>query len=338
MSNNGSNGDHSGQDNPQALSLERATIDYLAAATSANTRRAYQFDISDYHHKFGGPLPATRDAIVNYLNWAASRISPRTIKRRLTVLRQWHRWQHHPDPTDDDLVRKTLVGIERTHGRPKRKARALSLEGLATLAAFCDTQTLLKYSRNKAALLIGYFGAFRCSELVAQRWEHIEFLPEGILITVPRSKTDQTGQGDVCPIPLVPDDNICPVHALLAWRDLSGHRAGPIYRCVTNQGKVLSRPITGRHWNEEFKALALAAKLPMADEMSSHSLRRGSTTEAARKGAAPQMLQRHGRWKSGATVLEYIEAGRRFQDCAANKLFSFSVDILTYLKEGDSYC
>lgn len=69
--------------------------------------------------------------------------------------------------------------------------------------------------------------------------------------------------------------------------------------------------------------MALAEKLPMADQMSSHSLRRGSTTEAARRGASPQMLQRHGRWQSGATVLEYIEAGRQFEDCAANRLLDF---------------
>lgn len=296
--------------------------DYINAATSANTREAYQTDIRDYVDKFSGPLPASSQDLVRYLKWAALRVNPNTIKRRLTAIRQWHRLQEYPDPTQHDLVKKTMVGITRTHGKPKKKARALDLEGLAQLVEYCDTNPILKNIRNKAAVLVGYFGAFRCSELVVQQWEQIEFVREGIIIMMPRSKTDQTGQGMTCPIPFGPD-KICPVRALMDWREASGCKGGSVYRRITKQSKILFESISSRHWNTEFKNLVLAAKLPMADQMSSHSLRRGSTTEAARRGASPQMLQRHGRWKSGVTVLEYIEAGRQFQDAAANMLFDF---------------
>jgi len=34
-------------------------------------------------------------------------------------------------------------------------------------------------------------------------------------------------------------------------------------------------------------------------------------------------IQRHGRWKSTRTVVEYIEAGRQFADSAVNVLFEF---------------
>ena len=156
----------------------------------------------------------------------------------------------------------------------------------------------------------------------SQTWEQVEFVREGLIIMMPRSKTDQVGEGRACPIPFGPDP-ICPVRALIAWREQLGCVSGAIYRRITKAGKVLTQAISSRHWNNEFKDLTLAAKLPMADQMSSHSLRRGSATEAARRGASPQMLQKHGRWKSGATVLEYIEAGRQFQDAAANMLFDF---------------
>jgi len=60
-----------------------------------------------------------------------------------------------------------------------------------------------------------------------------------------------------------------------------------------------------------------------AEQVSSHSLRRGFATEAARLGASMPAIQRHGRWRSTKTVLEYIEAGRQFTDSAVNVLFEF---------------
>ena len=65
---------------------------------------------------------------------------------------------------------------------------------------------------------------------------------------------------------------------------------------------------------------AQQAKLINWQKMSSHSLRRGFATEAARKGASMPAIQRHGRWRSVKTVVEYIEAGRKFADSAANVL------------------
>ncbi len=48
-------------------------------------------------------------------------------------------------------------------------------------------------TRDRALLLVGFFGAFRRSELVSLRWEQVSFVGEGMILTLPRSKTDQTG-------------------------------------------------------------------------------------------------------------------------------------------------
>ncbi len=171
-----------------SLSLNQFETDYLQAATSANTRQAYQSDIRDYCEKFAGSLPISSDDLVRYLKWSATRVNPNTIKRRLTSLRQWHRLQNYPDPTQHDLVKKTMTGIARTHGKPKKKARALDLDGLAQMVAYCDKNPSLKNSRNKAAILVGYFGAFRCSELIVQTWEQVEFVREGLSKNPPSKK------------------------------------------------------------------------------------------------------------------------------------------------------
>ena len=92
-----------------ALTSTRAEPDYLQAATSANTRRAYQNDICDYQDKFAGALPASSQDVVRYLKWSATRVNPNTIKRRLTSLRQWHRLQDYPDPTSHSRWRNTFL-------------------------------------------------------------------------------------------------------------------------------------------------------------------------------------------------------------------------------------
>ncbi len=65
-------------------------------------------------------------------------------------------------------MRKTLEGITRTHGKPKRKAKALRLEHLDKMLAWLYEQPdTPKKSRDIALLLMVFFGAFRRSELIA---------------------------------------------------------------------------------------------------------------------------------------------------------------------------
>lgn len=42
-----------------------------------------------------------------------------------------------------------------------------------------------------ALLQVGYFGGFRRSEVVNLEVQHVAWEPEGIVITLPRSKTDK---------------------------------------------------------------------------------------------------------------------------------------------------
>lgn len=60
---------------------------YQIAATSDNTRRAYQADIRHYE-PWGGQLPATTEAILRYLHAFADTLNPRTLSRHVTALKQ----------------------------------------------------------------------------------------------------------------------------------------------------------------------------------------------------------------------------------------------------------
>ncbi len=294
---------------------------YIHAATSDNTRRAYQSDI-EHFLKEGGKLPTSPEVLEAYLRKCAEHFNPRTLKRRLTALRQWHRLKGHPDPTAAPLVNKTLSGIARLHGQPKQQAAALRLKDLDQIIEHLNKKPTPLSIRNKALLLVGYFGAFRRSELVALKWEQVKFESDGMIVLVPRSKTDQSGEGSHCVIPFG-DDKRCPVRALIDWRQASAQWTGPIFRRISKSSKINEKEISSRYWNLIIMELANEVSLPNASQISSHSVRRGFATEAARLGASMPAIQKHGRWRSTKTVIEYIEAGRQFSDSAVKVLFEF---------------
>ena len=198
---------------------------YLEAATADNTRRSYQSAIRQFEH-CGGQLPADEAQVIRYLLAQAERLNPRTLSLYLTALRQWHRLQGFPDPTDRAEVRKTLQGIKRVQGQPKRQAPIFRLEQLEQMIASLAGEGL-KAVRDRALLLVGFFGAFRRSELVTLAVEHLAWEPEGVILTLPRSKTDQTGEGKRKALPMG-EGPLCPVAALRYWLEgrLGGSPAG----------------------------------------------------------------------------------------------------------------
>ncbi|UVJ41980.1 integrase [Pseudomonas sp. LS1212] len=207
---------------------------FLAAATSDNTRRTYRSAIRHFL-AWGGVLPCDEAAVIRYLLSFAEILNPRTLALRLTALAQWHRYQGFPDPTATATVRKTLRGIERVHGRPRQKAKALLLEDLELIVTHLDALEGLAALRDSALLQVGYFGAFRRSELVTLEVHYLQWEREGLRVTLPRSKTDQEGEGLDKAIPYG-DSVCCPAKALRCWLDAAQIEQGPLFRRISRWG------------------------------------------------------------------------------------------------------
>lgn len=291
---------------------------YYTAATSDNTRRAYQSDIRHFEN-WGGKLPATSETVLRYLHAFAKTLNPRTLARRLTAVSQWHKLQRFKDPTDDPLVTKTLAGILRVHGRPKNKAAPLSPEQLIKIVDYLSKQNTLAASRDSALLQLGFLGALRRSELVNIQVEHIAWQPEGIEILIPSSKTDQTHEGQYCAVPNG-NGRLCAVRALKAWLENANITDGLIFRRLHRSNKLSSSPLAAAFINQILKNRAYAAGIENANELSGHSLRRGLASTASFNGASISAIMRQGRWKQVNTVMEYIEAAQRFEENAAGKV------------------
>ncbi|WP_308367296.1 MULTISPECIES: site-specific integrase [unclassified Microbulbifer] len=288
---------------------------YLRAATSDNTRKAYRSAVRQFE-KWGGRLPADSQVVVRYLLSRVKEVNPRTLDLHLTAIAQWHQYQGFANPVNDPLVQKTMEGIRRIHGTPKQKAKALRLQHIAAMTSHLrGLPETKKKLRDLALLLTGFFGAFRRSELVAIQVSDLVWEGEGLVIRLPKSKTDQDGEGLTRALPFG-DKQICPATALRRWLDGAAITEGSVFRSVNRWDQVRPKQLSPGAVNDLLKSLGTSCGFDFVASLSSHSFRRGLSTSAAREKVDFELIKKQGGWKSDATVWEYIEEGQRLTDNA----------------------
>ena len=288
---------------------------FLAAATADNTRRTYRSAIRHFQ-AWGGILPCDEGAVIRYLLAFADSLNPRTLALRLTALSQWHIHQGFVDPAATPAVRKTLTGITRIYGKPKKKAKALPVEDMERIVMHLTCLNTLRAKRDNALLQIGFFGGYRRSELVSLEVPHVTSESDGIVITLRRSKTDQEGTGIIKAIPYGPG-LCCPAKALRTWLNAAGITSGPLFRPISKWNEVGMDALHAGSVNSILEACAKMTGLDYVPHLSSHSLRRGMATSAYRAGADPRDIKRQGGWRHDSTVQGYIEEASQFQENAA---------------------
>jgi len=159
--------------------------------------------------------------------------------------------------------------------------------------------------RDAALLLVGWAGAFRRSELVGLAVSDLVFGPQGLVVTLRRSKTDQEGAGRVVAIPHSVDPAACPVRVLRSWLDAASIISGPVFRAVSRHGAIRAAGLTGRAVASVVKRTAAAAGLDAA-KYSGHSLRAGFATAAAVAGKTERSIMRQTGHVSVAMLHRYI--------------------------------
>jgi site-specific recombinase XerD len=215
---------------PEALRVEaEAAAGFAREQHARATRKAYQADFGIFEawcaSRGLAALPALPGAVATFLAaQAQDGAKPSTLSRRLAAIRYVHASANHPSPTTHEAVKATLVGIRRTRGvAPDRKA-PITAERLLQMVALVPNT--LRGARDRAVLLLGFAGAFRRSELAALEAGDIEFLAEGMRVTIRRSKTDQEGEGQT--VAIVRGACACPVEAVHQWLERAKITAGPV--------------------------------------------------------------------------------------------------------------
>ncbi|KQP82889.1 hypothetical protein [Methylobacterium sp. Leaf117] len=82
-------------------------------------------------------LPAEPQTSAAYIAAQVTTFSRATIERRVVASGQAHKIAGHDWRPSHPIVRATLRGMFRTHGRPQVKAAALGREEVVTLLSVC---------------------------------------------------------------------------------------------------------------------------------------------------------------------------------------------------------
>jgi site-specific recombinase XerD len=273
-----------------SLDLHRAVEEvksYVESSVPESTRRAYRTDWEAFtswckqHQQT--PLPARPEVIAAFLAARAREVRPATLRRCLAAIGKAHKMSGHPNPCGAEPVPATMKGIERTAGNAVKAKAPATLDAVERMVGTLAPDNL-EGIRNRAILLVGFAGAFRRSELVSLSVADLAWSEQGVVLTIPRSKTDQRGQGMTKPIPFV-SGRLCAATALRSWLTASGIKSGPVFRSIHRSGAVREGALTPQSVALILKAACLKAGLN-PEEYSGHSLRAGHVTEARARGVA----------------------------------------------------
>lgn len=285
----------------------------VSAKTKAVYKQAWKHFVLWCRAHGTSPLPATPTTVVNWLAGAkradGQPLSPRTLRTYLAAVATAHRLRGLPSPTEDAAVSMALTGVTRERGgRPKQKA-ALTIDLLSSALDALPNTT--GGARDKALFLLGYGASLRRGELVRLLVGDIEFVKDGLWVTLDRSKGDQEGRGARIFIAAAQDPSYCPVEVLRRWIR-QGAAAGasfaphmPLFRKVDKHGIVGATPLGAGSVAYLIKR-RLKGLVPDLDSFSAHSLRAGLPTDAARDGASLAVLRDHMRHKNITTTGEYV--------------------------------
>ena len=305
--------------------LHEETLNNLKNSKANNTLRAYKSDFKDFgafcaKHGFNS-LPTEPKIISLYLTHLSKNSKISTLRRRIVSISMVHRLKGHYLDTKHPVIIENLMGIKRTKGSIQRGKKPILINHLKSIINVIDQQETseIKKSRDKTIILTGFGGGFRRTELISIDHEDLEFVPEGVKITIKRSKTDQFGEGMVKGLPYFSNQLYCPVINLKKWLELSNIKSGPIFRRFA-KGSVL----TNNRLTDQSVVLIIKDYLNLAGienkNYSGHSLRSGFATVAAESGADERSIMAMTGHKTTQMVRRYIREANIFKNNALNKI------------------
>ena len=306
-------------------SLHEATLNNLKSSKSNNTLRAYKSDFKDFGAfcaKHGlNSLPSEPKVVSIYLTHLSKNSKFSTLKRRLVSISMVHKLKGHYLDTKHPIIVENLMGIRRVNGNIQKGKKPILINHLKSIINIIDEQKTgeIKKLRDKSIILIGFGGGFRRSELISIDHEDLEFVPEGIKITIKRSKTDQFGEGMTKGLPYFANETYCPIKNLKKWLNISKIKTGPIFRRFS---KGLS--LSDKRLTDQSVVLLIKSYLNLAGienkNFSGHSLRSGFATVAAESGADERSIMAMTGHKTTQMVRRYIKEGNLFRNNALSKL------------------
>ena len=306
--------------------LQEETLINLQSSKARNTVRAYKSDFSDFglfcaQNGFKS-LPSEPKVVSLYLTHLSTKDAKMsTLKRRLVSIGVIHKLKGHYLDTKHPAIIENIMGIKRRKGTFQKAKKPILISSLKKIINVIDQQKKeeIKKLRDRSIILIGFSGGFRRNEIVSLDYDDLDFVPEGLKLSIRRSKTDQFGEGFTKALPYFDSSQYCPVVSLKKLLDLSKIRSGPVFRRFSKGSKLSENRLT-----DQTVALLIKEYLNLAgidsENFSGHSLRSGFATSAAESGVEERNIMAMTGHKSTEMVRRYIKEANLFKNNALNKI------------------
>jgi len=306
--------------------LQEETLINLQSSKASNTVRAYKSDFSDFglfcaQNGFKS-LPSEPKVVSLYLTHLSTKDAKMsTLKRRLVSIGVIHKLKGHYLDTKHPAIIENIMGIKRRKGSFQKAKKPILINSLKKIINVIDQQKKeeIKKLRDRSIILIGFSGGFRRNEIVSLDYDDLDFVPEGLKLSIRRSKTDQFGEGFTKALPYFDSSQYCPVVSLKKLLDLSKIRSGPVFRRFSKGSKLSENRLT-----DQTVALLIKEYLNLAgidsENFSGHSLRSGFATSAAESGVEERNIMAMTGHKSTEMVRRYIKEANLFKNNALNKI------------------
>ena len=305
--------------------LHEETLNNLRTSKANNTLRAYKSDFKDFSifcvkHNFKS-LPTDPKIVSLYLTHLSKSSKISTLRRRLVSIGIVHKMKGHYLDTKHPVIIENLMGIKRIKGSIQIGKKPILINHLKQIINVINKQNIeeIVKLRNKTIILIGFGGGFRRTELISINKEDLEFVDEGLKITLRKSKTDQYGEGMIKGLPYFTNKDYCPVENLKNWLKISKIKTGPIFRRFAKGSSLTEHRLT-----DQSVVLIIKESLRLAgidnNNFSGHSLRSGFATVAAEAGADERSIMAMTGHKTTQMVRRYIREANIFKNNALNKI------------------
>jgi len=275
-----------------------------------NSKRTYQNALKNFADwcRRNGCSEINTTNVLLYLADLSKSYKINTIKTYFSAVKQLAKEQGVN--LDMDKIKRFFKGLNNTIQTTNKGAKALDYDYLKQVIKQIDTSTI-KGKRDKAILLLGWFGAFRRSELANLDYADLTETPKGFNVFIRHSKTDKENKGFYKAIPYnLKDKNLCPVLALKDYISSAGIKDGALFRTIKKGGKVTQNRISD---NDIYRLIKR-----IAPDFSAHSLRVGFITSASEKGANPQMIMKQTGHKTVQMIAHYTRSNDVWQSNAVS--------------------
>ncbi len=285
-----------------------AAPDFIQSRTSAETRRAYRYDLERFFEflerttDVRTPAEVTRVSVRDYIRaLKGESLSVSTKRRRLAAVRQFFDWLREEGAVTFNPVPGS-VSFDTTPEDSQEPARVLDRDALSAVLNAIDRDSL-RGQRDYTLVLVVVYGALRRSEVASLDVDDVRPLGRHWVIDLSAGVQPQGGY-----VP-VPDSVAEQVQRLATLYDEGG---GPLWRSLSNRNR-------GDRLTPDalYKIVRRVGEEAGVEKLSIDGLRRSGLRLASANGASLGQLRRHARLQTTASTAKYTD-----DDSGAGRLSS----------------